>query len=103
MDLVLNYECYAQRRLLLPLETSSCTFIIYKKDESTRVGHCQLQRDKFLPLTLGSGSGGERWGAGNLAPVGQDAEDGGLKRCQDEENLAQKQREVWEVPSKAGT
>lgn len=38
-------------------------------------------------LTLRPGLGGEGRRAGDVAVVGQDTEDGGLQRCQDEENL----------------
>lgn len=40
-----------------------------------------------LPLTLRPGLGGEGRRAGDAAAVGQDAEDGGLERRQDEQDL----------------
>lgn len=41
----------------------------------------------FSLLTLGPGLGGEGRRAGNAAVVGQDAEDGRLERCQEEQDL----------------
>lgn len=64
-----------------------------------RAIRCHISR-----LTLRPGLGGEGRRAGDVAVVGQDAEDGRLQRCQDEENLqAQQPRGEDTVPTRSWT
>lgn len=79
----------------MPSSTVSVPCCVLEVLSQERAIRCHISR-----LTLRPGLGGEGRRAGDVAVVGQDAEDGRLQSCQDEENLqAQHPREEDTVPT----